>query len=427
MADRESTAVGYRLRMQPPDLSTYPDSVKLQWFEWVTELGIERKLVELRKGWDRYGKTHPLKPRTIKYRKSEVGPVHKRAPRGIPALDLSRVMSLLTGRAHLSSAEFWWGFDSVTGASFARILHYWADDHGHDVFGLSPAGTAWVEAEAMKKWAEWKAAGGYTRPAVNLPGAKPVRKAAIRRPIRKIEIPGRMDLENMDLAGGEAEIRRAIAAGRFPGFRRLNLRGEQWKPGAGIPHLQPPPKFPPKPPPPTAPPKPAPVPKPPPSHSNPHIATAIDMARAAGVAHVNVIDFDQARAIWKIKVDAVQASYDYKTGEILINGSHPIWKDPAAQMAKSKGWLSTDSITHTIEHELAHREHHLAIGTHAFAAMVRAREEPEGAKEIAAVVSRYASKLKVEFVAETRVGLAHGKKYHPEIIALYKSYGGVMP
>jgi len=235
MADRESTAVGYRLRMQPPDLSTYPDAVKLQWFEWVTELGLDRKLKELRKGWDKNGKTHPLKPRTIKYRKSEVGSVHKRAPRGIPALDVSRVMALLTGRAHLSSAEFWWGFDSVTGRSFAEILHYWADDQGHDVFGLSPQGMAWVTAQALKKWAAWKAAGGYTKPAVNVPGARAIPKIAVRRQVRKIEIPGRMDLENIDLAGNEAEIRRAMAAGRFTGFRRLNMRGEQWKPGAGIP------------------------------------------------------------------------------------------------------------------------------------------------------------------------------------------------
>src|SRR5271157_352478 len=231
MADRESTAVGYRLRMQPPDLSTYPDAVKLQWFEWVTELGLDRKLKELRKGQDKNGQVHPLAPRTIKYRKSEVGPVHKRAPRGIPALDISRVMALLTGRAHLSSAEFWWGFDSVTGDSFAVILHYWADDQGHDVFGLSPQGTAWVTAEATKKWEAWKAAGGYARPAVNLPGAKPVPKVAVRQPIHKIEIPGRMDLENIDLAGNEAEIRRAMTEGRFTGFRRLNMRGEQWKPG----------------------------------------------------------------------------------------------------------------------------------------------------------------------------------------------------
>ena len=93
---------------------------------------------------------------TIKYRKSEVGPVTRNAPRGIPALDLSRVMSLLVGRAHASTAEFWWKFDSVSGASFAKILHYWADDQGHDVFGLSPRGTAWTLARATSDWETWK-------------------------------------------------------------------------------------------------------------------------------------------------------------------------------------------------------------------------------------------------------------------------------
>ncbi len=213
------------------------------WFQWMVELGLDRKLKELRKGWDKDGKIHPLAPRTIKYRRSEVGPVHKRAPRGIPALDLSRVMSLLTGRAHLTSAEFWWGFDSVTGESFARILHFWANDQAHDVFGLSPAGTAWVQSEALKKWAVWKAANPRAGLA-NVPGARAVPKIAVRRPVRTVPIPGRTDLENMDLAGGEAEIRAAMAAGRFPGFRRLNMRGEQWKPGPGIPVGQLPPKPP---------------------------------------------------------------------------------------------------------------------------------------------------------------------------------------
>ena len=48
------------------------------------------------------------------------------------------------------------------------------------------------------------------------------------------EIKGRMDLENMDLAGNEAEIRTAMGAKLFPGFRILNARGQRWKPGSGL-------------------------------------------------------------------------------------------------------------------------------------------------------------------------------------------------
>jgi hypothetical protein len=241
MSDRESTAVGYRLRgFAPSNLATYPDRVKLMYWQWVVDLGLGRKDKELARGWDKDGKIHRLKPATIKHRKSEVGPVHPTAPRLIPALNLSRVRSLLTGRAHTTSAEFWWKFDSVTGASFAVILHY-AAEAGHDVFGLSPQGTAWVAREATKRWRAWIAAGGGIRATQEVPGVFGGRKtesggrkkesvflrplSSVLRPVKKV------DLTRYDLTGGEKSlIEKAIAAGRFRGFRRLNMRGEQWKP-----------------------------------------------------------------------------------------------------------------------------------------------------------------------------------------------------
>ena len=159
--------------------------------------------------------------KTIKYRKSEVGPVHPTAPRLIPALNLSRVRSLLTGRAHSSSAEFWWKFDSVTGESFAVILHY-AAEAGHDVFGLSPQGTAWVAREATKRWRAWIAGGGGIRATQEVPDAKVSRKPAFRQPVRKIEVKqpiSKVDLSRYDLKAGEKSlIEKAIAAGRFQGF-----------------------------------------------------------------------------------------------------------------------------------------------------------------------------------------------------------------
>jgi hypothetical protein len=222
MAGRESTQVGYRLRIQPPDLSTYPDRAKLVWFDLVVKYGLAAKLRDLRRGKDKDGNVHPLHFRTIKYRKSEVGPVTKTAPRGIPALDLSRVMSLLRGRAHTSSAEFWWGFDAVTGRSFAAILGYWRDDQGHDVFGLSPAGTAWTLTQALREWERWKREGGYAKAPVTVPGARPVAKREVPQPIEKREIRGRTDLAPFHTGPS------------FTGLRRLNARNEQWKPGRGF-------------------------------------------------------------------------------------------------------------------------------------------------------------------------------------------------
>jgi len=241
MADR-STQVGYRLRIQPPDLSTYPDAAKLVWFGFVVKYGLVAKDKDLARGLGADGNPlKPLRPKSIKYRKSEVGPTFKHAPPLEPSYARSRVRSLLTGRPHTSSAEFWWRFDSHTGRSFAEVLRYQRDEYGRDVFGLSPRGTAWTLAQATKEWERWKREAGYARLPVTVPAhagtvgsARPVRKAEVLRPVRKIEVKGRVDLENFDLMGGEALVKRAISAGTFTGFRRLNARGERWKPGRGL-------------------------------------------------------------------------------------------------------------------------------------------------------------------------------------------------
>ena len=187
----QSTQVGFRIRgIEPPELSTFPDRIKLMFWGWVTEAAL-RKDKELARGWDKNGNVHPLKPQTIRYRKSEVGPVHPNAPRLIPALNLSRVRSLLTGRAHTTSSELWWKFDAVTGRSFAVVLHY-AAEAGHDVFGLSPTGTAWVAREATKKWQAWIAGGGGIRATKETADVKVSRKPEFRQPVKtpipKVEV-----------------------------------------------------------------------------------------------------------------------------------------------------------------------------------------------------------------------------------------------
>ena len=204
---------------------------------WVTNAALRIKDRELSRGWDKDGNVHPLKAATIKHRKSEVGPVTKNAPRLEPALKRSRVRALLRGRAHHQSAELYWDFDAVTGDSFAVILHY-AAGQGHDVFGISPRGTAQVTQEALSKWQAWKEQAGHARPSVSVPGfpgPPRVVKRQVRRPIARVEVKGRMDIENFDLSGSDVKLKAAIKAGEFTGFRRLNARGEQWRPGIGIP------------------------------------------------------------------------------------------------------------------------------------------------------------------------------------------------
>src|SRR5208283_5535854 len=228
----DSTQVGYRLRIQPSDLSTYPDKAKLVWFDLVVKYGLIAKDRDLAKGLGADGKPmKALHPKSIKYRKSEVGPVTKTAPPLEPALAISRVRSLLVGRAHAGSAEFWWKFDAVSGKSFAEILRYQRDEYGRDVFGLSPRGTAWTLAKAMKDWDEWKASPEAERLTAGRPGIPAARQ--VRKPIPKVTV--RQNLEDYDLfPGAKSVIEKAIAEGRFSGFRRLNARGEQWKPGHGL-------------------------------------------------------------------------------------------------------------------------------------------------------------------------------------------------
>lgn len=240
---QESTQVGFRLRnLEPPDLSTYPDSIKLMFWGWVVDLGLKVKDKELARGWDKNGVVHPLSPKTIRYRKSEVGPVTKTAPRLIPALELSRVRSLLRGRQHLQSAEYWWAFDPVSGASFAKILLF-AKEKGHDVFGITPGGIARIRSQALERWEAWKASPEAQRLTAGRPGIPTARQ--VRKPVPKVM--GRTDLENFDLfPGAKPVIEKAIEAGRFTGFRRLNAQGEKWTPGHGLgPVRRPPPAAPP--------------------------------------------------------------------------------------------------------------------------------------------------------------------------------------
>ncbi len=237
----DPTAIGFRIRgIGPPDLDLFPPSVRKQYWQWVTDAALKVKDRELAKGWDKDGAIHPLHPKTIKYRRSEVGPTHKHAPRGIPALNLSRVRVLLRGRAHDNSSELFWTFDWRTGKSFAVILDYWREDQGHDVFGISPGGLAAVQAQALNKWQAWKASYRGKVAMETTPPPVPRRsipKQTIKWPVHKVKLPkvqtkGHMDLEHYTMwKGDEARIRRAIGNGTFSGFGRVNLSGEMWRPG----------------------------------------------------------------------------------------------------------------------------------------------------------------------------------------------------
>jgi hypothetical protein len=131
---------------------------------------------------------------------------------------------LLRGRAQTTSAEFWWTFDAVTGKSFAVVLRG-QQKQGRDVSGLSPAGTVWVRAQALRKWKVWKQTAHVSNTPLSAPGCVVVKQPIERRPLKMIRVTGRTDLEHMDQAGDDEQIRRSIGAGQFSGFSQLNPVG----------------------------------------------------------------------------------------------------------------------------------------------------------------------------------------------------------
>lgn len=435
MPDRQSSAVGFRLRgFAPPDLSTYPDRVKLLFWGWVTESALRVKDRELSRGWDKDGTVHPLKPATIKYRKSEVGPVTKTAPRLEPALARSRVRALLRGRAHLSSAELFWDFDSVTGDSFAVVLHF-AAEAGHDVFGLSDRGTAQVAREALGRWQAWKVEAGHSRPRVGVPGVPEATKREVKKPIPKREVKGRLDLNNFTLSSNGETLRAAIEAGEFTGFRRFNARGEQWKPGTGIPAA------------PRAPRKPtAPIPP------EPITPASVRMTPAARVQELSnyttgtlgipsyVLDIEGFTSRFAgAAIDKARAAYDPKTKAIYWNVNSPAWESPVKhfETQRKEKLLVDPRPVGVAHHEVGHAQLH--------AELIRRLGEAEAMRRywelardefrsdlllkalIKKEVSRVAALDKNEFVAEVYSGLMIGRTYSPRIMTLYDALGGVDP
>jgi hypothetical protein len=427
MADRESSAVGYRLRgFAPPALSTYPDSVKLMFWQWVVDIGLEIKDKELAKGWDKNGQVHPLRPKTIKYRKSEVGPVTKTAPRLTPALDLSRTRSLLTGRAHATSAEFWWKFDSLTGDSWAVILHY-AARQGHDVFGLSDAGTAQVTRQALAKWKAWEAKQGRVRPVAAVPGAKPIGMAEFLRPIRKIEIKGHLDITEFDLGGDQVRIERSIKAGQFSGFRRLNARGEQWVPGedTGLEPQMPP-----------ASPRPPVIPRPQTLKGEDLIKAAHQILQGMGVPAISATLEEIKTAMPnRYLSNAMPAVFDERSGRVFLNMTSDYWSNPSKVLKASRqqGWFAVHEPEHVAIHEAVHALHlqslarqlgDVAQAREAMKAMVRETFKGDQLRAIQKAVGRYGAIAPAELVAEIGAAIRQGRTFPDWIMALYRKYGG---
>ena len=349
----------------------------------------------------------------------------KTAPRLEPALKRSRVRSLLRGRAHHTSAELYWDFDSVSGDSFAVILHF-AAQAGHDVFGISDRGTAQVAREALAKWQAWKVEAGHALPKVGVPGAIPIPKRMVR---------GRMDMENFTISSTGEKLRAAIEAGQFTGFRRLNARGEQWKPGTGIP---------PAPPATISKPKQATIPPGPVTPANVKMTPAARVrelsdytAKTLGIPS-QVLDVEGFTARFAgAAIDKARAAYDPKTKTIYWNVNSHAWESPAKhfETQRKEKLLVDPRPAGVAHHEAGHAMLHAEL-VRRFGESEATRRYWELARDefknevmlrllIKKEVSRVAALDKNEFVAEVYSGLMIGRTYSPRILALYDALGGI--
>lgn len=219
----------------PPDLGRYPEAVRLLFWGWVVEIGLEVKDGELARGLNAAGgPLPPVSRSTRRHRRSAMTPSGRgdpRAPYLMPGRGLSRTRSLLTGKPHDGYAEFWWRFDPFTGDTWARVLAYHARrGEAYDVVGLSPRGVRTVARRAQERFRAWK--GGTSAPTT------PPAVARLAEPVRT-RVVGRTDLEHVTFGIGasKAEVQQAVAEGRFSGFMTADEWRKHWRGRAPVPSL----------------------------------------------------------------------------------------------------------------------------------------------------------------------------------------------
>jgi hypothetical protein len=167
-----------------------------------------------------------------------------------------------------------------------------------------------------------------------------------------------------------------------------------------------------------------------PSHPNPEIARAIDIAVKQGVP-VKVIDqYSDAIKLFRIAVDEVPGAYSPGTDVILINPHAKAWTDPQwLKNSKASGWLATDHPDQTIRHEIGHYKHlhNLKEGVEEFNSWKEVPVRRKLKDQIRREISQYATSNVQEFVAETYSALVNRQSISAEILEYYDKVGGARP
>jgi hypothetical protein len=168
--------------IEPSGVKTAPLADRQAFWTAVAGFVAEAKMAELRAGLDKDGNPFaPLKPRTMKYRRSAMWWVaDPDAPPLQPAYDMSRTRSLFMVETMpgADGLACYWAYDSHTGDSWGKILDYHRQGAGHlpvrDVFGLSPQSLGFVKQRASAWWRGYIAGQGVSiRPGLMPDGSPP--------------------------------------------------------------------------------------------------------------------------------------------------------------------------------------------------------------------------------------------------------------
>lgn len=392
------------------------------------------------KGLDRHGKRLArLSPRTVKYRRSSMGPADPKAPPLTPAYDLSRTRSFLKRQVTAAGVWFWWKKDPRAKGPWGKIVWYHAmgmvrGAPVRDVMGFSQA-----ELESIKRrlamW--WKAhrpqiviaPSGLAvagKPPVGLPAPRIVQTAR-GRILEGQGIRFNLDTATMGV-GREGIFERAEFVGDFRN-RRLN--------GPGGPGAAPPAR-----------PRPGPgrpgwiepgsgrmdpmAVRAPGEGSNPARAFRAEAARYLEAQGIRVVRQGRSRiekATSKARAINIAASYDPKSRLVYLNQGHAYWGRAAETMSRnfSRRWTSTDHRMHVAYQEEAHWRHHVAVGNSEYHRLRSQPLTPEQEQIARKDISEYASQSVGEFVAEVFAMLKARLEVTTRALALYNEFGGPNP
>jgi hypothetical protein len=201
---------------------------KLAFFRVCRELVLQQFDLQLSRGIGQAGiGLVALSPKTIKYRKSKMGPADPNAPPLTPAHELSRTRSYVDARVMGNAIQVYWR------RGWGRILGYHRDGSrrlpSRDVIGLAPDYKQEVQKQAHFWWAAFikglpvrapirPKQGVPARPMVAVqPGYQP-KQAVGPQPTTTTNVVIGGDIYSMS-SGSAKELMGAIKAGTFTGFR----------------------------------------------------------------------------------------------------------------------------------------------------------------------------------------------------------------